>query len=212
MNELEKYIRLHWKSLVAMLAGILLCSIAEALTIRYSFRQWNSDRTISSWRILSGAFFGITGMLILIKLAREKLKRKENWVKSVLLLVLTYSILQIIAGSVWGSLGLLSYLKLGMSYASSQTLIDICIAIWQNLVRAVVLYILLAWKNGLDWKNHIMEYKVMFFVAACLAAIPILLNLLEDNIFTTTVAIIWTCLYIIAFTIVFDSTMRGKEI
>ena len=160
-------------------------------------------------RMFLGILSFVAGFAILALLLIERFKEKERWVRKVVLLIIVYVLLQLIAGSLWGFVGLLSYLKMGVSYENSQTIIDICIAVWQNFIRVFFLYLLITWLYDIDWRSHIKDFKMTFFVAACLAAIPILLNLLESNFFTKTIGLIWTCFYIVVFAVLIDNSLKG---
>ena len=209
MDEMRGYMRLHWKTITMMVAGLILCGVMSTFTVPYAFRQWEADRSISIMRIFLGILSFVAGFAILALLLIERFKEKERWVRKVVLLIIVYVLLQLIAGSLWGFVGLLSYLKMGVSYENSQTIIDICIAVWQNFIRVFFLYLLITWLYDIDWRSHIKDFKMTFFVAACLAAIPILLNLLESNIFTKTIGLIWTCFYIVVFAVLIDNSLKG---
>lgn len=209
MGDIKYYIQLHWKTVSLLILGIFLCSITSSFTMPYVFHQWEADRSISALRVSAGVLAGIAGLTILAMLVTVRLKNKENRRNKILLLALAYVLLQMIAGVIWGAIGLLSYYKMGITYGSSQTIMDICIAVWQNLIRVFFIYLLLSWKNNFDWKKHIKDFRMSFLVAACLAAIPILLNVFENNMMIRIIGLIWTCLFIILFVIFFDMSMRG---
>lgn len=211
MEGVKVYIRLHWNALASLAAGILLCSITSTFTVPYVFRQWESDRGISVMRVSAGVLLGIAGITILALLTRKHLRKKESWIKRLLILVIMYLLIQLVASTIWGSIGIFSYYQAGMSYGNSQTIMDICIAIWQNLIRVFFLYLIITWKNSVDWRSRIKDYKMTFLVAACLAAIPILLNTFEYDLFAKVIGLVWTCIFIVSFVIVFDSTMRGMK-
>jgi hypothetical protein len=208
---MKEYIRLHQNSILLLSAGILLCGITGTFTIPYAFRQWEADRSISLLKVTAGLLLGIGGGTILFLLFIRRFRYKEGWIKKTLLLCSIYILVQSLAGSLFGAVGLLSYQKLGTSYDKSQTLMDICIAVWQNFIRVFFLYLLISWKNDVDWKLYFKKHLLTFLVAACLAAIPIMLNVFASNIFTKCIGLIWACVYIVSFYILFDKTSGGTE-
>lgn len=207
------YIKRHWLTLVLIALIVLLCSIPTTFTIPYYLGRWMSDRSTGTAHVAIGAVSGMAGLVLAAAVLKTQFQKNGmDWKKEIPVYLAGYLLVQLGASLIFGLTGHLVYTVGGMSYQGSQTLVNICISVWQNLIRVVFLYMLIARKNHRNWRKNFGRFWFGFVLAIGLSAVPIYFTLIEESNAVKVLGIAWAMIYITAYAAVFDcGTRRGRE-